>query len=607
MLLILFTIIGFSSFNGGSGTINLYSAKTLPKANLAFNLNISYAQHPYPIDPAIENYSKSHMIGISKLALAYGIIDYIEFYMGTTIYLKNEQRGGFDEPKDIYVFGDKGIFGGLKFYYPLIRGEDETFNWLFGSNIRIDFSPFHSSKDDSLTVNQNFEPFLKNRPNLSIDLLNDFEIYPLLIHLNGGYTFQGERYDIPIYTIPDTVYFLRAEREDLLRWGIGIEIAAGRNVRFLLETKGSHPKENVQDTTMVSFGIRFMTSPNVNFDFGVDYLLNDGIDFVPDWEYDILSSSYRSRIDDIGKWRFKIGFAARGSLIPERKREKPKEGIIAISVNDIDTDEPLKAIVNFRDSTLGVYETNEMGKLSISLKAGVYHMRISKDEYIPREAAVTVRPGSEVNINTVLRKKVEPKGTLTGTVSSFRERIPLKAVVEFLGTKIKAIESDSIKGVFKTELPTGTYNINVSSEGFLPKTFPLEINEGETTVINVQLVEKLEEKKKLVLRGITFATGKSTISPEGYSILDRVLEVLKANKNVKVEIGGHTDAVGSASYNQRLSEARAMSVRQYLIQQGIVPARLIARGYGESKPIAPNTTREGRAQNRRIEFTVISE
>ena len=106
---------------------------------------------------------------------------------------------------------------------------------------------------------------------------------------------------------------------------------------------------------------------------------------------------------------------------------------------------------------------------------------------------------------------------------------------------------------------------------------------------------------------INFASGKSIIPPEGYSTLDKVVEVLKANKDVKIEIGGHTDAVGSATYNQKLSEARALSVRQYLIQHGVDPARLVSRGYGESKPIAPNTTREGRSQNRRIEFIVISE
>ncbi|MEO0232818.1 MAG: OmpA family protein, partial [candidate division WOR-3 bacterium] len=69
---------------------------------------------------------------------------------------------------------------------------------------------------------------------------------------------------------------------------------------------------------------------------------------------------------------------------------------------------------------------------------------------------------------------------------------------------------------------------------------------------------------------------------------------------------GHTDSIGSDSYNMSLSQARAEAVRSYLItRHGIDPARLIARGYGETMPIAPNTSREGRAQNRRVEFVII--
>ncbi|GAI92973.1 unnamed protein product, partial [marine sediment metagenome] len=109
------------------------------------------------------------------------------------------------------------------------------------------------------------------------------------------------------------------------------------------------------------------------------------------------------------------------------------------------------------------------------------------------------------------------------------------------------------------------------------------------------------------LRGIYFDTGKATIRHESYPVLDDALRVLQANPNVIVEIAGHTDSVGSDTYNMRLSDARANSVRTYLISRGIPPNRLIARGYGESMPIAGNTTRNGRQMNRRIEFRVLSD
>jgi OOP family OmpA-OmpF porin len=149
-------------------------------------------------------------------------------------------------------------------------------------------------------------------------------------------------------------------------------------------------------------------------------------------------------------------------------------------------------------------------------------------------------------------------------------------------------------------------NVRVSADGYLPETFPVEITKGETVIKNVKLVKKLEKEEVIVLRGINFASGQAVIPPAEYPILDQVVQVLKANEKVRVEIGGHTDSVGGDAYNQGLSERRAQSVMNYLIQRGIVASRLEARGYGEYQPVASNTTRDGRSQNRRIEFKVLS-
>jgi OOP family OmpA-OmpF porin len=83
-----------------------------------------------------------------------------------------------------------------------------------------------------------------------------------------------------------------------------------------------------------------------------------------------------------------------------------------------------------------------------------------------------------------------------------------------------------------------------------------------------------------------------------------VAKALQAQQNFNVEIAGHTDSTGSASYNENLSDQRAKSVRQYLIEQGIDADRLTARGYGELEPIASNENQSGRAMNRRVEFRV---
>jgi len=107
-----------------------------------------------------------------------------------------------------------------------------------------------------------------------------------------------------------------------------------------------------------------------------------------------------------------------------------------------------------------------------------------------------------------------------------------------------------------------------------------------------------------VLFGVNFEFNKSTLTPEAYPILDHSAEVLRENPSLKVEIQGHTDNIGSDNYNQKLSEARAKTVKDFLTKNGVDASRLTTVGYGESKPIADNNSDAGRAQNRRVEFKV---
>ncbi|HEV2670849.1 MAG TPA: OmpA family protein [Gemmatimonadales bacterium] len=111
-----------------------------------------------------------------------------------------------------------------------------------------------------------------------------------------------------------------------------------------------------------------------------------------------------------------------------------------------------------------------------------------------------------------------------------------------------------------------------------------------------------EAKTLLVLRGVTFEPGRSTLKPDSYTILDLVATSLVGNPDIRIEIAGHTDNTGSAATNTRLSQARADAVRTYLASKGVAPDRMVAKGYGPTQPVAPNTTADGRALNRRVEL-----
>ena len=113
-----------------------------------------------------------------------------------------------------------------------------------------------------------------------------------------------------------------------------------------------------------------------------------------------------------------------------------------------------------------------------------------------------------------------------------------------------------------------------------------------------------EIKDKIELPGVQFETNSATLVAASTRVLDDAAETLKRNPGITVEVAGHTDSSGAASYNQGLSQRRAESVAAYLTDRGVAGSRLSTRGYGEAEPIADNSTREGRALNRRVELRV---
>ncbi len=127
-----------------------------------------------------------------------------------------------------------------------------------------------------------------------------------------------------------------------------------------------------------------------------------------------------------------------------------------------------------------------------------------------------------------------------------------------------------------------------------------------TKVDRVGCAELFVEGQPLILKGVNFETGKTTLLPESQTVLDTVAFSLMNNPDVRVEIGGHTDNVGSNASNQRLSQGRADAVKAYLVAKGVNADRMTTRGYGEDSPMAENTTAAGRAANRRVELNKIN-
>jgi OOP family OmpA-OmpF porin len=116
------------------------------------------------------------------------------------------------------------------------------------------------------------------------------------------------------------------------------------------------------------------------------------------------------------------------------------------------------------------------------------------------------------------------------------------------------------------------------------------------------LDEVTQRVAPLVLQGVNFATGSSRLTQGSYAVLNVVAVSLLGHPEVRIEIGGHTDATGGYDLNMRLSRGRAEAVRAYLAQQGVPLSQMEARGYGPDQPIATNATSAGRSANRRVEL-----
>jgi len=175
-------------------------------------------------------------------------------------------------------------------------------------------------------------------------------------------------------------------------------------------------------------------------------------------------------------------------------------------------------------------------------------------------------------------------------------------------TIISQLQTDET-GNYLITLPKGKdYAFNVNRKGYLffSENFPLSQHK-EDTAYNIDIpLQPIEDGAAIVLRNIFFETNKYELKPESQVELDKVVQLLKDNPTLKIQINGHTDNAGKPSDNIVLSENRAKSVTTYLTSKGINATRLSFKGWGETQPVANNATPEGRAQNRRTELKVIS-
>jgi outer membrane protein OmpA-like peptidoglycan-associated protein len=205
-------------------------------------------------------------------------------------------------------------------------------------------------------------------------------------------------------------------------------------------------------------------------------------------------------------------------------------------------------------------------------------------------------------------KPTDKLALLSGVVTNFKGKPLSKEVIMFVNDKTKALVkvNTDAEGKFEVLIPVNaTYSLKY-------KLFTDDMDYTKMVVpadkeATYEVGIKIDAPKEFVLKNVYFDTGKSSLKPNSFATLNDLAEILKIKNTMVVEIQGHTDDVGKEEDNLKLSQQRADEVRNYLISKGIVANRVSAKGYGQTMPVADNSTDTGKAKNRRTSLRVIKE
>lgn len=202
---------------------------------------------------------------------------------------------------------------------------------------------------------------------------------------------------------------------------------------------------------------------------------------------------------------------------------------------------------------------------------------------------------SAQNKEIVVQGKVLDASTGRGVKSSIRySSIPTESI---FGRFNDSTFSFAIFGSAK-------YQITAQSDGYNPKTVIVDPKDIASLHRDIVLTPK---GQTIILNNLIFAQGKAAIDPKSYPELDEVAQMMKESQKVVIQLEGHTDNVGNASANMKLSEERVEAVKKYLVSQGISKNRIKTKAFGGTQPLRNEMTSEARAKNRRVEMRILEE
>ncbi len=286
-------------------------------------------------------------------------------------------------------------------------------------------------------------------------------------------------------------------------------------------------------------------------------------------------------------------------------------------ITDVDTFEPVQAEIIFKsvgsdsvthrifsDRNTGEYLITFGDKFNLSMTVSAKDYHIFSSQLFLKNTI-----GSLEENNVELERSVMAY-TVSGRILEEETNVAVPGELAFFkpgeDNAFVVRNADPVSGKYSvTVYEPGPFLIEITADGYFFSNSTLQFHSDSTLKVKNIIMQPMSAGASIVAENILFTSGKATLRAESYPEINRLVRLLNDNPSVSIEVSGHTDNTGSASLNKRLSKARALSVKRYLESQGIDPVRLEYEGYGFDQPIVPNTTVEGRAQNRRVEIKVI--
>jgi OmpA-OmpF porin, OOP family len=243
---------------------------------------------------------------------------------------------------------------------------------------------------------------------------------------------------------------------------------------------------------------------------------------------------------------------------------------------------------------------------------GYGDLKYYKSELVDSSAIiVTAQPPfiekpQNVIIETVTHEPGDHTIKVYGRVTNSNTNVPVEAKLIFEGDSATIPAITQNDGEYLISVPSvNTYRIKIEAPGYISSVEKLDVNTLEMKELEMNFkLQPVEVGATVNLKSVLFVQSKPELMPESYPELDVVVDFLKANANVRIELAGHTDNRGVHAHNVRLSQARVNTVKDYLVNKGISAKRISGKGYGGLHPIADNDNEETRILNRRVEFTI---